>query len=308
MSCKQSTSKKYTTRPSPPFPANSCPNMTKMGNDGQMYKSIANRNNVYQWKLVSNTIIITKLTETSMENTYDLTNCKKFEMVRNNSLLKVSQYQLVTLDEIGMLHIVFNKDFNPMDFYINLHKVNLEYSIGKGYIEMAFDDIDLNRYRLRITKHNQEGQIVAILQTIPFHYLLTSDDSLPITKNHHFGDLVLFTPNLLKYLQKYVKYYIVIGQQWDTDYTGERSIGVLQYEGVVKNDIGSLDIIGTLWNIFGDKQKEIVTKEDKFSPITSNGMAGFFGTGSGHDPVHLIVRFAKKFHPPTFLPSAKCIS
>jgi hypothetical protein len=102
--------------------------------------------------------------------------------------------------------------------------------------------------------------------------------------------------------------YLVVGQQWDTDLTGERSIGVLQYEGFVKNDFGSIDILGIMWNIFGDRQEEMVTKEDNFSPITSDGMTGSFGTRSGHDPVHLILRFAKNFKPPKFLPKSECVS
>jgi hypothetical protein len=305
MSCKESTLQKYKTRPSPPFPANSCPDMNKIGNDGKMYKSIANRNNVYSWKLLPNATI-SNPSKSILENTYDLTNCKKFEIVRSNSLLKVSQYKIVTLNTKGMLHIVLNKDFNPIEDYINLHQVNFEYSMAKGYIEIAFDDIDLARYRIRITNHKQELKIDAILKTIPSRYLLTSDDSLPITIGHHFGDLILFTPKLLQYLHKSVKYYIVVGQQWDTDYTGERSIGVLQYEGVVKNDFGSLDVLGIMWNLCGDKEKEEVKKTDNFSPISSN--SGLFGTGSGHDPVHFILRFAKKFKPPKFLPRAECVS
>jgi hypothetical protein len=297
MSCKELTSKKYRTRPSPPFPANSCQDMSKLGNDGQMYKSVANRNNVHQWKLIQ------QIQEHSTtENTYELTNCKKFEMIRNNSL--ISKYEIVTLNKMGILHVV--DDFGEV--YIDLYHFKFEYEMEKGYIEIAFDTIDNTRYRLRITNHKQESGINDILSLIPSHYLLTSDDSLPITKGHHFGDLILFTPKLLKYLEKSRKYYIVVGQQWDTDFTGERSIGVLQYEGFVKNEFGSIDILGIMWNIFGDRQKEVVRKEDNFSPISSDGMTGLFGTGSGHDPVHLILRFAKKFKLPKFLPKAECVS
>jgi hypothetical protein len=206
MSCRELTSKKYTTRPSPPFPANSCQNMTKMGNDGKMYESIANRNNVYQWKLIGNKITKshTIKEDSPVENTYDLTNCKKFEMIRNNSL--ISKYQIVTLNESGILHIVTDFD----EVYIDLYHVHFEYEMEKGYIGMAFDTIDNTRYRISITKHKQETEIDAILSLIPSHYLLTSDDSLVITKGHHFGDLILFTPKLLKYLEKSKKYYKII--------------------------------------------------------------------------------------------------
>lgn len=49
MSCVKQTSKKYTERPSPPFPANECRDMTKRGNDGSMYESVAASNGVYRW-------------------------------------------------------------------------------------------------------------------------------------------------------------------------------------------------------------------------------------------------------------------
>jgi hypothetical protein len=48
--CKKSRRKKYKTRDSPPYPANKCPNMQKMGNDGRYYHSEKDKNNVYKWK------------------------------------------------------------------------------------------------------------------------------------------------------------------------------------------------------------------------------------------------------------------
>jgi hypothetical protein len=48
--CSKSSLKKYQTRDSPPYPANDCPNMKKMGNDGRYYTSKKDVNNVYKWK------------------------------------------------------------------------------------------------------------------------------------------------------------------------------------------------------------------------------------------------------------------
>ena len=50
-SCAKQTTKKYTERPSPPFPAAECPGSVKKGNNGKMYESIANVKGVYAWKL-----------------------------------------------------------------------------------------------------------------------------------------------------------------------------------------------------------------------------------------------------------------
>jgi hypothetical protein len=38
--CVKQTSKKYTSRPSPPYPANECINQIKIGNDGKKYISL----------------------------------------------------------------------------------------------------------------------------------------------------------------------------------------------------------------------------------------------------------------------------
>jgi hypothetical protein len=50
--CKRMKTKKYLTRNSPPYPANKCLREIKKGNDGRMYVSKGNVNNVYRWVLV----------------------------------------------------------------------------------------------------------------------------------------------------------------------------------------------------------------------------------------------------------------
>ena len=46
------TLKKYKTRKSPPYPANINCNKKKRGNDGNMYMSTSNKNNICTWKKV----------------------------------------------------------------------------------------------------------------------------------------------------------------------------------------------------------------------------------------------------------------
>ena len=46
------TQKKYTNRKSPPYPANEYCNKKRKGNDGLMYISRPNKNNVCSWKKV----------------------------------------------------------------------------------------------------------------------------------------------------------------------------------------------------------------------------------------------------------------
>lgn len=47
------TLKKYRTRNSPPYPANKNCNKTMKGNDGKMYISRPNKNNICSWKKVT---------------------------------------------------------------------------------------------------------------------------------------------------------------------------------------------------------------------------------------------------------------
>jgi hypothetical protein len=48
--CIKQSSKKYMSRPSPPYPAQECKEQEKMGNDGQLYKSVMKANGIYAWK------------------------------------------------------------------------------------------------------------------------------------------------------------------------------------------------------------------------------------------------------------------
>jgi hypothetical protein len=50
--CVKDETKKYKTRPSPPFPANKCKGKTKKGNNGKMFKSKPDVNGVHKWVAV----------------------------------------------------------------------------------------------------------------------------------------------------------------------------------------------------------------------------------------------------------------
>ena len=50
--CQIQTSEKYTSRPSPPYPANECKGSRRKGNDGQWWKSKPNVKGVHRWVLV----------------------------------------------------------------------------------------------------------------------------------------------------------------------------------------------------------------------------------------------------------------
>lgn len=48
--CVRQYTKKYSLRPSPPFPANKCCWQKKKGNDGNLYVSTPNTNGICTWK------------------------------------------------------------------------------------------------------------------------------------------------------------------------------------------------------------------------------------------------------------------
>lgn len=48
--CTRQFTQKYTSRPSPPYPANLCCGTVKEGNDGRMYHSVANSAGICTWR------------------------------------------------------------------------------------------------------------------------------------------------------------------------------------------------------------------------------------------------------------------
>jgi hypothetical protein len=48
--CVEQFTKKYTSRPAPPYPANECCYSVKTGNDGRRYISTPNKNGICTWK------------------------------------------------------------------------------------------------------------------------------------------------------------------------------------------------------------------------------------------------------------------
>jgi hypothetical protein len=49
LKCKQRTTKKYRTRPSPPYSARECPYKSKTGNDHNKYVSKPSVTGVFRW-------------------------------------------------------------------------------------------------------------------------------------------------------------------------------------------------------------------------------------------------------------------
>ena len=68
--CVKDNTKKYKSRPSPPFPANKCKGKTKKGNNGKMFKSKPDVNGVHKWvAVVSASASATKTKKTKTKKT-----------------------------------------------------------------------------------------------------------------------------------------------------------------------------------------------------------------------------------------------
>jgi hypothetical protein len=68
--CVKDNTKKYKSRPSPPFPANKCKGKTKKGNNGKMFKSKPDVNGVHKWvAVVSASASATKTKKTKAKKT-----------------------------------------------------------------------------------------------------------------------------------------------------------------------------------------------------------------------------------------------
>ena len=50
--CVKSTNSKYLNRPGPPFPAQDCKKLVRMGNDTLFYASRKDKNGIYHWKKI----------------------------------------------------------------------------------------------------------------------------------------------------------------------------------------------------------------------------------------------------------------
>ena len=53
ITCSKSRRAKYIDRPGPPYPAQNCKDIVKIGNDRKKYKSVPNKKGVYQWKKIA---------------------------------------------------------------------------------------------------------------------------------------------------------------------------------------------------------------------------------------------------------------
>lgn len=243
---------------------------------------------------------------------FDLTKFKSFEIRRNNSLIasKKKGKLKCTIDSDGNLYLKFSSLYVPQidGDVIEKNISSFEHATvepfdaqDKKYVDLMFIDKNV---MYSITFIDNDGTILKIIdkyikkdQKFDANFAWTADTN-PRILDHHYGDLILFTPNLLKDLEKGKKYYIVSGQHWDVDYDGKYSLSVLDYQGVHKEeDSEGYMLLGTIVSeAYG---KEQLHDEDKsFSMMSALSDNEYFSTGTGIDPVHLVTKFRKDFKLP----------
>lgn len=81
--CIRQTTSKYTSRPSPPYPANDCKGETKKGNDGNMYISKSNAKGIFQWKIITDKSLSTTKKSSKTTKTSRKTSRKSHETSTN---------------------------------------------------------------------------------------------------------------------------------------------------------------------------------------------------------------------------------
>lgn len=241
---------------------------------------------------------------TSPENNMyiDLSLMKNFRISVNYSVLflddtfqcKLSENEIYIIpDNIFVRELndtTIKKKFSDLDklyFEYDKNLFLLQFQMADYYFEISCFVYEENNYILRIMDNLYK-------HSSPDNYFIAQ--YLPINKHHHYGILELFTYDKLNKLEKDNMYYIVWGQNWDLDYTGENSIMVFKFKGI-SDEEDNESLLGTLYGVGEVFDADVIYLEDDI-----------FVTGSGGDPVQLVKSFRPQFRPPSDLPYASTLS
>jgi|MDTC01.3.fsa_nt_gb hypothetical protein len=86
-SCRKQRTSKYTTRNSPPFPANQCQGRKMKGNDGTFYLSKPDKRGIFRWEKINKTKkTITKPVIVAMAKKYMVTTSGTKKEIANRIL------------------------------------------------------------------------------------------------------------------------------------------------------------------------------------------------------------------------------
>jgi hypothetical protein len=93
------------------------------------------------------------------------------------------------------------------------------------------------------------------------------------------------------------KYYIMYGQNYETDYSGKYTVAVLEYNGHYYDKITNyLTLFATIYDSNGT---------GNFYNEWFGSYEDFIYTGTGVDPVYFITKFNPSFHPSKKMPKGE---
>ena len=148
-SCKKETSKKYTTRNSPPYRAKDCKNLIKKGNDGMSYISSPDKRGIYKWKINSNT-----------------------KKTKKNKIINGKSYEII--DNGSTIYIAFVKPGSRIEVYTNLYSDDNLHNPDKKILDINYTKLFLGDNLLNDSKSKKKGKFIGnsiLIQTGKYKYV-----------------------------------------------------------------------------------------------------------------------------------------
>ena len=256
----------------------------KVGNDGNKWIIVKTKNGIRRWS--------------PYKETFDLHELKDFKITVNyseldgNSKMTIDPQGNVVMD----LKSKYIPRFNNKKITLKIDK-NVNYEISNyGHLIITFkikDDYFVIWAKPDKRKYDTINELFKKAGNKLGRWM--DGNYFDEIKDHHFGHLVKYNFAQMKKL-KPGKYYIVWGQEWDKDYTGDVSIAVLHLEDVQKID-GRVIIIGHVEATDYSLEGELLV------PFNGN-WKDYPVTGSGSDAILFVKKWRKGFKAPKGLPKA----
>jgi len=253
-------------RISPSISAKLKKNKVLKGNDGNLWISLPNKNNVYRWVRYSTDL--------------DLTKMKYKIFTPLNQIKEVGKTVLKIVDD-KYFYIKVKSKYT--DHYLN-HKIVLKkLIIGHSYTKERYIQFKINKKLYMVTvllnkKNKNSKKISEIIDKLKISKHFDENQiygPFDAVKNTHFGDLIPFHQKYIKKMKPKIKYYTLSGQQIASDYSGKKSLGTVKKEDIKYNDEDQ-------YYYFKDKTVTLATTED-----------GYFVTG-GVYPTYLVTKLNKR--------------
>lgn len=158
--CSKSTEAKYKKRPSPPYPANDCQGQKKKGNNGKMYESKPDKNNVYKWIIIKDKVggRYLKNNSGSIKDFLKLftnfnwkidNNPKKYNKSEYKKELEIYEKEIIHLGDLPKIFtvnqklnvILIERNDSIIEYKVSNNKINIVDFFYKIYIDCKNDEL-----------------------------------------------------------------------------------------------------------------------------------------------------------------------